>query len=400
MKNKLFLVSYMYVILFTSYSCQKNNFEQEMNEFNFIIGTQTIGAQYKFTQETNLVETAKAIRNMGSNILKISLGPQYFDENYDIPYQNNIQSLTDLAKEKSVNQVLRMDFKYYQLWAYEFLQEPTVLPNHKNNKYAEFSSYKEIYDLTTYLLKEFTGTGKIFYLGNWEGDWHLRQDYDRTKDIDPQTIQKMIKWINMRQRAIDDAKKNTPHNNVEVYHYLEVNLSDLAIAGKSCAINSVLPHTNIDYVSFSSYTATNPPATEEEMDSVLTAHLNYIESKIPPKKEIQGKRLFIGEYGWNESEYSREQINERAKWVIKTALKWGCTYILFWEMYNNELNTDGSNRGFWLIDKNNQKTPLYETHYKFYSESREWLHQYIQKKQRMPTEKEFTKAALTFNALK
>ena len=105
------------------------------------------------------------------------------------------------------------------------------------------------------------------------------------------------------------------------------------------------------------------------MDSVLTAHLNYIESKIPPKKEIQGKRLFIGEYGWNESEYSREQINERAKWVIKTALKWGCTYILFWEMYNNELNTDGSNRGFWLIDKNNQKTPLYETHYKFYSEA-------------------------------
>lgn len=400
MKNKLFLLSCIYVILFISYSCRTKNFEQEINEFNFVIGTQTIGAQYKFTKETNLVETAKAIRNMGSNILKMSLGPRYFDENYDILYQSSIQSLTDLVKEKTVNQVLRMDFKYYQLWAYEFSQEMTKAEKDKSDNYIGVSPYKEIYDLTTYLLTEFSGTGKVFYLGNWEGDWHLRQDYDRTKDVNPRTIQRIIQWINIRQKAIDNAKKNTLHNNVEVYHYLEVNLSDLAVVGKDCVINSVLPYTYIDYVSFSSYTATNPPVTEEEMDSVLTAHLNYIESKISPKKEIQGKRLFIGEYGWNELEYSQKQINERAKWVIKAALKWGCTYILFWEMYNNELNADGSNRGFWLIDKDNQKTPLYETHYKFYQESMEWLYQYTQREQKMPTEEEFMKAALSFKALK
>lgn len=78
-------------------------------------------------------------------------------------------------------------------------------------------------------------------MGNWEGDWHLRWDYDRTKPANPKTIEGMIKWINIRQKAIDDAKKDTPHKDVELYHYLELNLSDLAVNGEDCVTNSVLP---------------------------------------------------------------------------------------------------------------------------------------------------------------
>ncbi len=31
--------------------------------------------------------------------------------------------------------------------------------------------YRQIYDLTAYLLTRYRDTGKAFYLGNWEADW-------------------------------------------------------------------------------------------------------------------------------------------------------------------------------------------------------------------------------------
>src|SRR5579884_3087830 len=49
----------------------------EPDAFDYVLGTQTIAPAYHFTQDTSLVETAKAIQAMGSNILKISLSPDY-----------------------------------------------------------------------------------------------------------------------------------------------------------------------------------------------------------------------------------------------------------------------------------------------------------------------------------
>lgn len=416
---RTFKMTVLLALCMVALSCTKKDFTKEIEEFNYVLGTQTVGAKYKFTDETNLVETAQQIRVMGSNLLKISMSPRYWWENYDIPRDTTIRCLTDLAQEASMKTVLDMDFKYYQIWVYEFsqyTQEEVGLKKDENqikfidglnDWYAE-QSYKEVYDLACYLLKTYNNTGKVFYLGNWEGDWHLRWDYDRTKPADPKTIEGITRWFTIRQKAIDDAKRDTPHENVTMYHYIEMNLSDLAVEGKSCIANSVLPHINPDYVSFSSYTATNPPMTEAEMDSTLTAHLNYIESKIQPKEGIPaGKRLFIGEYGWPEiglydnepSKRSPEEIAQRAKWVMRTALRWGAPFVLWWEMYNNELTSDGKNRGFWLINEHNEKTPLYYVHQEYYKESKEWLASFAKKHNRMATDEEFRKAAIHFKAL-
>jgi hypothetical protein len=418
--NKIFWLT-IPVLIFGSCmagTSKKTAFEKEINEFNYVIGTQTVGAKYKFTEETNLVETAKAIREMGSNLLKFSMAPRYWWENYDIPKDENITSLTLLAQEKSMKEVLDMDFKFYQIWVYEFSQYTTEPPGMKKDEnqikfiggmsddHAQ-ASYKEVYELACYLLKTYNKSGKVFMLGNWEGDWHLRWDYDRTKPADPATITGMTRWFTVRQQAIDDAKRDVPHQDVEMYHYIEMNLSDLAVKGESCVTNSILPYINPDYVSFSAYTATNPPSSEAEMEKMLTEHLNYIESKIQPKPGIPGKRLFIGEYGWPElglyanepATRTPEEINERAKWVIKTGLKWGSPFILWWEMYNNELTKDGKNRGFWLINERGEKTPLYYTHQQFYKESREWLRSYTNKNHKMPSQQEFIKAAIGFKSL-
>ena len=389
---------------------KKAGWEKEISAFNYIIGTQTVGAKYKFTAETNLVETAKAIRSMGSNLLKFSMAPRYHSENYDVPEDTSIQSLAALAKEKSFKAVLDMDFTYYHIWAYEFSQ---YTPEPKGEKRDEYQikfidglndenaakSYKEIYDLSAYLLRTYSGSGKVFLLGNWEGDWHLRWHYDRTKPADPKTIVGMTRWLNVRQQAVDDAKKNTPHQNVSLYHYIELNLSDLALKGEACVTNSILPHINPDYVSFSAYTATNPPKTEQQMRETMKAHLDYIESKIQPKAGIKGKRLFIGEYGWPQASYTQQQIDQRAKWVIRYGLEWGSPYILFWEMYNNEIKPDGSHKGFWLIDDKGHQALLYKTHQLFYKEAKNYLCQTLKKTGKLPSDETFRKAALQFKAL-
>ena len=60
----------------------------------------------------------------------------------------------------------------------------------------------------------------------------------------------MTKWAKVRQKAIDDAKKDVKHNNVEIYHYIEVNLVAKALNEPDAIVvtNSVVKNVNPDYV--------------------------------------------------------------------------------------------------------------------------------------------------------
>lgn len=407
------------ILICISITSFKDNDSIHLNDsieaYNFAIGTQTVGSKYQFTKETMLVETALEIKNMGSNLLKFSMHPRYFSENYGLPYNNKINSLTKLATlEPSVKDVLDMDFKYYHIWTYGFSQYTTEPKGKKDDtaqikfingypKKYEVALYKEIYEFVTYLLKTYKGTGKVFYLGNWEGDWHLRSDYDRNKPANLKTLEGMIKWAKVRQKAIDDAKKDTRHNEVEVYNYIEVNLVAKALNEPDAIVvtNSIVNVVNPDYVSYSSYDATNPYKTEESMKLNLTKALDYIESQLKPKKGLPpGKRVWIGEYGNPSITYNDEMQNLRSIWTIKTALEWGTPYILYWEMFNNEIKEGtGEQVGYWLIDDKGKKRPIWYTHNSFYAESKEFLKSYLQKNNQLPSFDVFRAEAVKFKSL-
>jgi hypothetical protein len=68
----------------------------------------------------------------------------------------------------------------------------------------------------------------------------------------------MIEWLNVRQKAIDDAKRDTKHSDVNLFHYTEANLVQKGMKGGKCLVNDVLPHTSVDYVSYSSYDTIYP----------------------------------------------------------------------------------------------------------------------------------------------
>lgn len=98
--------------------------------------------------------------------------------------------------------------------------------------------------------------------------------------------------------------------------------------------------------------------------------MDYIASKLPPKPGLTGKRVFVGEFGISADEFGYDPIkHEKAnREIIIKFLKWGCPYILYWEMYNNEVR-DGMHRGFWLINDKNEKQPLYYTFQRFLSQA-------------------------------
>ncbi|MFH6772927.1 hypothetical protein [Gaetbulibacter aestuarii] len=394
---------------------RKKDWAAEINNYNYVIGTQTVGSKYKFSEKTMLVETALEIKNMGSNLLKFSMNPRYCTENYGLPKNDKIQSLTDLATlEPSVKEVLDMDFKYYHIWTYCFSQYTPEPPGTKDDtaqikfidgfpkKYQE-ALYKEIFEFTTYLLTHFEGSGKVFYLGNWEGDWHLRPDYDRDKPVNPKTLKGMIKWAQIRQKAIDDAKQATQHSNVEVYHYIEANLVRKAINNSRSKVvaNSVIKAVNPDYVSYSSYDSTNPYKTEASLNKHLKESLSFLESQLTPKEGLPaGRRVWIGEYGNPSNNYDDDEQNRRSVWTIKASLEWGTPFILYWEMYNNEIKPNtGEQVGYWLITDKGKKQPIWYTHNEFYKEAKHFIKNYVEDHNKLPDYDTFRKHALKFKSL-
>ncbi|MEM9398657.1 MAG: hypothetical protein AAF984_00470 [Verrucomicrobiota bacterium] len=364
--------------------------ESEIDTTNYVLGTQTIGVKYQFTEKTTLVETAERILAMGSNLLKFAMSERYKGKLYGLPPRDDIQSLTDLAhKEPSMKAVLDMPFAYYLIWVNTFAP---VRWQDGFSKAERDATYGEIKALATYLLTTYQGTGKTFLLGHWEGDWLLHQGTDRTKDPTPEAIKGMIDWLNVRQEAIDDAKREVPVDGISLYHYTEVNLVAKGMKGGKCLVNDVLPHTTLDYVSYSSYDTTKP--NKDNVREALQKALDYIESKLPSKPGFQGKRVFIGEYGLPlAAAGTPEKQDEFARDVCLSAVEWGCPFVLYWELYCNE-KINGKHRGVWLIDDTNLEQPFYHTLSNYYTGMKRAVAAFKVKHGRNPTNEELRKKAI------
>ena len=203
-------------------------------------------------------------------------------------------------------------------------------------------------------------------------------------------ILEMIDWLNIRQQAVDDAKRDTAHHAVQVYAYVEVNrVRDAMLHDRKRIVNRVLPHTRIDYVSYSAYDMQRLSTAE------VHATLDYVESKLPQKDTITGKRVFIGEFGipaeavgFDGQAHEKENREALLKFV-----QWGCPFVLYWEMYCNEIK-EGKHRGFWLIDDQNIKQPLYHWLEAYFQRSRQFVNEFKQTHGHTPARAVFSAHAL------
>jgi hypothetical protein len=115
--------------------------------------------------------------------------------------------------------------------------------------------------------------------------------------------------------------------------------------------------------------------------------LDYIEDHLPEKPEIEGKRVFVGEYGRPAAafDFSKFEHNRVNRDIFTKALNWGVPYVLFWEMYNNE-ERNGQHTGFWMIDNKGVKWPIYYTHRHLLRDAKIWVSEQKSSLNRLPTQ--------------
>lgn len=373
----------------------------EFPGFNVRGGAQTFSPLYGFEQpaKTRLVETAERIHEMGSDVIKLGLFESAF-AGYNLPSRPpEMDTLKEIARdEPSFRAVLDMPFRYFAFWAY-----PVSIPqSHYHNYWRDGLSaaeaqaeYNEIRELAEYLLTQYDGTGKMFLLGHWEGDWAIRGNYNWDQSPSDTAIQGMIDWLNNRQQAVADARAAHPGSDVKVLHYAEVNVvtqTRLWATWVKTVTADVLPHVTVDLVSYSAYDSASVLDPSLNSFVIFRENLDYIASKaVTTSAAPFAKKVFIGEYGSPTSASTPAQQAQLAQEVLRHASNWGCPFILYWQMYDNE------GGGYWLVNSGNQKQPAWDTHQKFLGAAhalknlhRFWL-------QANPAESDLNNFSLTFD---
>ena len=359
-----------------------------VDSYNTRVGTETFSGLYKFTSSTLLVETARAITNLGSDTIKLYMGHNTSGQS-GVTLGSNITNLLTLARnEPSYRQVLDMPFRRFIIWEYPFSNPDAPFQDGNYTSTEQANDYREMYDLTRYLLTNYNHSAKSFYLGHWEGDGYLSVN-NWTTNPSAAVVTGMILWENVRQKAVDDAKASTSYSNVNVFYYAEANrVRDAMNNGTNNnvrMINAVIPYvTNLDYVSYSSYDGMNLST------SSLYSTLDYMQAHLPTNKAglVPGERMWIGEYGWGSNTTDSQEALNRS--YIQRLLGWNSggqclQFILFWEIYDNEVA-----KNFCLIDSNNVQTASWYLHQRFINQGRLLTAQFKETNGRLPTDTEFS----------
>ncbi|HQA00481.1 MAG TPA: hypothetical protein PLT93_20300 [Phycisphaerae bacterium] len=86
------------------------------------------------------------------------------------------------------------------------------------------------------------------------------------------------------------------------------------------------------------------------------------------------KNIYIGEFGWpsvvseQDPHASPEKSLNVIRTTVETALDWGCPYIVYWQLYDNESRvkerpTNDQVRGFYLIKPDGEKALAWDYFY-------------------------------------
>ncbi|MEX0324559.1 MAG: hypothetical protein AB3N33_00585 [Puniceicoccaceae bacterium] len=375
------------------------------------LGSQQFGTQYSFGESgIRTLDYARSTLRQGSRVVKFRLSNKYANTD-GFTAVAGIDTLIELVRDQpEVKTILDMPMTDYVFWVSTF-----AVPSWQNQldtnglKPAKATAiYNEVKAMVAYLLTTYSGTGKRFYIGNWEGDWMLSGNFrDDPNTIPANRIQGMIDWANIRQKAVDDAKTETPHSDVDVWFYLEMNKADWMRQNLPCVANSIIPAMpKLDMISISSYSVHKDggePASNTRIHSDLDRVQALIDAK--PDASIPGSRLMIGEYGWTYSSTkynnSLEAFAEDHITTARSFFSWqGGTlrFILQWQFFNEATNDNGSSKEMSQIGPANDLRPLYHMHENLNRSMRRWVDDYLLRTGSLPSERAYADQADHFLA--
>jgi hypothetical protein len=377
---------------------------------SWILGSQWVGGLSEgqplaasFVGKQPLHEAWRIMGGIGSDIIKISIAKKELEkQGHDA---TACESLTDVVRHPHFKHVFDLPYRVMLLWAHGGSEGWHRKPMSEHQK---ASLRKEFFDLTRHLLTEYRGTGKTFLIGNWEGDWLAGgQSVGKDADLDPQRIEAFQEWLDIRTKAIDDAKQDCPSDGVAVYSYLEVNhVSRARVKGCKRLVNTVLPRSRVDYVSLSSYemfgySLWSKPRDEATIRPLIVETLDYVEKHLPPRT-IAGKRVFIGEIGFTVDEIQRKQKltahhadREQARLALiqaKVSLEWGVPLWLWWSIFDSNDGTDS----FGLVHQaTGKRSTLFKEFQTYYEWATAYCRQYRDRHGDDPDQTMFRESAVT-----
>lgn len=337
-------------------------------ELRDIIGVAHVDGKYYLTDEDFLNEGADQVLALGSRVIKV----WFHNPQKSYPFNSqwpDMDSLVEIAQSPYFRELFDKPITTYIMMCFSIGRNVSYWRNGITEE-QKLDEQRQFYELTRHLLTTYRGTGKTFILQHWEGDWLIRGSYNKNVNPTPEAISGMIDWLNAQQEGVNQAREGIGLHKVRVYHATEVNRVVSSMKeGKPNVVNTVLPHTRLDLVSYSAWDAT----TEHSKDSqVFREALDFIAANMPDSPDFGNRNVYVGEFGMPENEFSAEQIQKAIPNVAETALAWGCPYIIYWQLYCNELKdrrqlspvqSNDAVRGFWLIRPDGSKAWTWEYFY-------------------------------------
>lgn len=371
-----------------------------------VVGANHVESGYHFTDKPLMIEGAERLQELRTDVIKLwdhQLPDKYrFNHDWDAPFS----SMRDALQSEYFQTVFEMDFSTYVLLAHSRTFSPEGwVPIYNGVSAAELDEVERRFqDVSEYLLETYDGTGKTFVFQPWELDNHALspvrdEDPDgwRETELSDEVAEHYRRWLRARQNGVEQARDRI-ESDVSVLNAAEVNfVLDAKNDGTSRFINTVVPETDIDLVSYSAHEledqlvghgwAPGHNAEEEfdRADEIITETLDYIEEQAPePNDYVNGilsddqSNVYLGEYGTplNEEFPGEEAAMRAIRTTTEHSLEWGVRWALYWQVYDNEPAIDGEItdnddvRGFHLIRPDESKAPTWD-YYQDLLESKE-----------------------------
>lgn len=350
-----------------SFCCAQDQTARDVRD---VVGVVHVAGRYHLTDKDFLNEGADQILALGSRVIKVWFyGKRHEHPDGVYPYNSQwpkADSLVEGAKTPYYQELFDKPFTTYILVVTALGRDDGYWRNGISEE-QKADEQRQFYELAKYLLTRYKDTGKTFVLQHWEGDWMVRGNFDAQAAPTELALKSMIEWLNARQAGVNQARQEVGQQGVHVYHATEVNRVVQSMRQDfPNMVLKVLPHTNLDLVSYSAWDS----ATEHYADpNVLRQALDFIAAHTPDSPDFGNRNVYIGEFGMPESGYSLDQIRTAIPNAVRTGLDWGCPYVVYWQLYCNELKDPNARppvqsndavRGFWLIRPDGTKSWLWD----------------------------------------
>ncbi len=347
----------------------------------FAAGVSHASGRYGFTADNYLLEGAQRISSLGSDSIFVYLTPDfrtdYPDKNSGSWPASNPSSLTDLARTLPYRTLFQMPFHTFVITMFTFSNKDNIAA-FATDPQAALAEENETYDLARYLLTTYAGSGKIFILKNWEGDYAALQGFDTSVSISPTMVTAMINWMSARQRGVTRARQDAGDPpGVGVFNAVEVSrIFDYSRLGLTRLINAVVPKVGADMITYSSYDSTLAGVDTISTAASIDEALDVIYHLAPDPLNLGNRRLLISEYGLFENERPGEMA-WRAPTILQTLKSAGALGAFLWEVYDNECKDASGNyfpvdsspgssirpadsqcRGLWLVKPDGSQSAM------------------------------------------